>query len=552
MNTPPLYKITRIKFQCIKHYCVLTLLLVLTLPSVWLVATEIKVLGAYKPHLSEPEPPVKLVYERHLMSAFEIYLPEISAHEREHFETPPADKRHNKIGIHRDVPRHYLGQLVPWLNWQTDDKGTVAYLMLHSPGAKFIRVRASLKLPPQALLNYFELDASGKPKVIFSPNIDSEGFHETEYWSPLAWGETIGVEIRLPSKNSIESVEIEFLKASHGFTDWTSFGGDCSGHVEIQCAIDDGDISEDSASSTVQIYHEFNGVGYTNSCTGTLLNVPNDGENVWKPYVMTAAHCIDTQSNADSIGVAFNLQYNTCPVGETNQVAMYGGADLLASSNAFDQSLLELRFDVPDGTHFSGWQTLDVGINETGFGAQHVGLVSTKKFFSGVTVGNANVDDLQDAINLELDEGAIEDGSSGSGLRIGDEELFVGVLSLSSECGGLAQSVYFGEFRNFYPEVEQWLNPVPAVPAVPVDDHGDTKADATIVSRNTTVDGTLEVVGDVDYFAVEVVSSGTLKIYTTSSIDTAGTVTNVAGTVSHTDDDSGPGQNFLISFEADP
>ncbi|MYF52663.1 MAG: hypothetical protein F4166_02375, partial [Gammaproteobacteria bacterium] len=264
---------------------------------------------------------------------------------------------------------------------------------------------------------------------------------------------------------------------------------------------------------------------------------------------MTAAHCIDTQSNADSVGAAFNLQYDTCPLGATDHAVVYGGADLLASSNAYDQSLLELRFDVPDGTHFSGWQTLDVGINETGIGAQHVDTVSTKKFFSGVTLGNSNVNDLQDAINLRIDEGAIEDGSSGAGLRIGDEELFVGVLSISSDCDdGSAQSVYFGEFRNFYPEVEQWLNPDP----VPVDDHGDTKADATIVSLNTTVDGTLEVVGDVDYFAVEVVNSGTLKIYTTSSIDTAGTVTNAAGTVNHTDDNSGTGQNFLISFEAEP
>ena len=134
MNTPPPYytKEYELKFKCIRYWCILTLLLILTLPSVWLVATDIKVLGAYKPHnLSEPEPPVKLVYERHLMSAYEIYLPEISAHEREQFETPPADKRHNKIGIHRDVPGDYLGQLVPWLNWQTDDKGTVAYLMLH-------------------------------------------------------------------------------------------------------------------------------------------------------------------------------------------------------------------------------------------------------------------------------------------------------------------------------------------------------------------------------------------------------------------------------------
>jgi len=518
---------------------------------VWLVATEIKVLGAYKPHLSEPEPPVKLVYKRHSMSAFEIYLPEISALEREHFETPPADKRHNKVGIHRDIPGHYLGQLVPRLNWQMDDKGTgtVAYLMLHSPGAKFIRVRASLKLPPQASLNYFELDALGKPKVIFSPNIDSEGFHETEYWSPLALGETIGVEIRLPSKNSIESVEIEFLKASHGFTDWTSFGGDCSGHVEIQCAIDDGDISEDSASSTIQLYHEDDGVvGYTNACSATLLNVPNDGENVWKPYIMTAAHCIDTQENADSVGAAFNFQYDTCPFGVIDQTAIYGGADLLASSSDYDMSLLEFRFDVPDGTYFSGWQTLDVGINETGFGAQHVDLVSTKKFFSGVTGGNFDVGDLQDAIQLNTDKGAIEGGSSGAGLRIGDEELFVGVLSISSDCSDDSQSVYFGKFRNFYPEVEQWLNPV----TVPVDDHGDTKADATIVSLNTTVDGTLEVVGDVDYLAVEVVTSGTLKIYTSGSVDTAGTVTNAAGTVSYTDDNSGTGQNFLISFAAKP
>ncbi|MXX94384.1 MAG: hypothetical protein F4Y65_01655 [Gammaproteobacteria bacterium] len=51
---------------------------------------------------------------------------------------------------------------------------------------------------------------------------------------------------------------------------------------------------------------------------------------------------------------------------------------------------------------------------------------------------------------------------------------------------------------------------------------------------------------------IDVVVAGTLDVYTTCSFDTAGTVTNAAGTVNHTDDNSGTGQNFLISFEAEP
>ncbi len=47
------------------------------------------------------------------------------------------------------------------------------------------------------------------------------------------------------------------------------------------------------------------------------------------------------------------------------------------------------------------------------------------------------------------------------------------------------------------------------------DDHGNTCSTATSVILNSTRGGIIETAGDIDYFRVDVTSSGTLSVYTT-------------------------------------
>ena len=80
------------------------------------------------------------------------------------------------------------------------------------------------------------------------------------------------------------------------------------------------------------------------------------------------------------------------------------------------------------------------------------------------------------------------------------------------------------------------------------DDHGNTEGAATTVSAPSTTDGELEIAGDVDYFHFQLLSSGTLTVYTTGTTDTVGVLTGPNGLEETNDDsrDSSDGDNFRI------
>jgi len=58
------------------------------------------------------------------------------------------------------------------------------------------------------------------------------------------------------------------------------------------------------------------------------------------------------------------------------------------------------------------------------------------------------------------------------------------------------------------------------------DDYGNDYSTATAVSLNSTRGGSIETAGDIDYFRVDVTSSGTLSVSTTGSMDTYGYLEN--------------------------
>lgn len=82
------------------------------------------------------------------------------------------------------------------------------------------------------------------------------------------------------------------------------------------------------------------------------------------------------------------------------------------------------------------------------------------------------------------------------------------------------------------------------------DDHGDTAETATPVELDSATDAEIDDEEDIDYFEIVIDHAGTLKIYTTSDLDTTGTVTNEDGSVDIFDDDSGEDLNFSIMFDA--
>ena len=78
-------------------------------------------------------------------------------------------------------------------------------------------------------------------------------------------------------------------------------------------------------------------------------------------------------------------------------------------------------------------------------------------------------------------------------------------------------------------------------------DHSNTRSGATSLSLGSSQSGQIGTGGDVDYFRVQVSTSGTLTVYTTGNIDTYGTLQNSSGSALENDDDDGDGRNFSIA-----
>ena len=99
---------------------------------------------------------------------------------------------------------------------------------------------------------------------------------------------------------------------------------------------------------------------------------------------------------------------------------------------------------------------------------------------------------------------------------------------------------------------------MPEIPIVPADDHGDTRADATVLPLVGSVSGVIEGGGeietgsDVDVFRVDVTLTGTLTVSTTGSLDTEGVLQGSDGTRLASDNDAGPGTNFEIAHTVGP
>ena len=84
------------------------------------------------------------------------------------------------------------------------------------------------------------------------------------------------------------------------------------------------------------------------------------------------------------------------------------------------------------------------------------------------------------------------------------------------------------------------------------DDHGNTIAEATTVTLNTTVSGTITPGNDIDYFRLDISTTKFVTIYTTGGLDTAGSLQDKNGVELTSNDDVVANSNFRISALLNP
>ena len=115
---------------------------------------------------------------------------------------------------HRALPDEFIGDLVPHLEWVagTGDQRSAA-ITFSSEGVISVRVAVQAELPPYASAQVF--DGDGAP---WGSAFTSEDFNPDEpIWLPSAGGDTLTVQITLPSAEALESLSFIVTKVAHRF-----------------------------------------------------------------------------------------------------------------------------------------------------------------------------------------------------------------------------------------------------------------------------------------------------------------------------------------------
>jgi len=264
-------------------------------------------------------------------------------------------------------------------------------------------------------------------------------------WVPMVPGDTATIEIRLPDAESVDALQIALTHVGAGFRDLfkqvagTGPGASGACNINVICPLGQPYANEYRALA----YYEFRADddGLTYICTGTLLNtVAGDRRN----YVLTAAHCLASPTEATSMRVYWNYRSNQCAATSGWSLSQnQTGASLRATRADADFTLVELN-SAPQ----AGWQIYYAGWDAGGIApSSSIGLHHPAGDVAKVTLSNAAPRTTSNCIGTgggsvsshwlsgPYAQGTTEGGSSGSGLWIpatdgsGRGKRLIGVLS---------------------------------------------------------------------------------------------------------------------------
>lgn len=373
-------------------------------------------------------------------------------------------------------------------------------IAISSPEAVALRVGITVEsLPESAEFRFFSIGegASADIQLVSARTIldilknnreaDPTDPNGKIFWSPTIEGDTISIEIYLPENQDPSSVQIAFPIISH----ITALPFGSKGiKYSFQGYGDSNPCQNDATCATSWLYLNSSVAGMqfstdvgTYVCTGSLLN--DRDPYTWKPYILTANHCIGRQSVASTLETHWFWQSATCNSStlSSSYKKISGGAILLhtqamssgePTSSSMDATLLILNSRPAAGARFAGWTTAvppGTGTSRTGI---HHPKADWKKISYGTSAGNAACGwaENQDFWCVEGNgnfyivhwiDGGTEPGSSGSAIYF-DKDNLIGILAGSNGICAGSDSVY-SSFRAAYAagNYGQWLNTTPVI-----------------------------------------------------------------------------------------
>lgn len=369
-----------------------------------------------------------------------------------------GDEKASRVGWHRDVWRK---SVLVW--WPGMSGGWVARLRVRSPEANALRVGiAPRAMPPGTTLR---VQGASGPVIAADAGTLGEVLREDgTWWTAITEGDEQLLEFATDAASAPAPLRVNVESVSHLAGGFKAGGiGAAQGcHEDVQCVASFNPALARAARSVAKLAYTKSGATYL--CTGTLVN---DGSSGQVPYVLTAAHCIDSQAVAATVNSFWFFEASACGAkGASRYVQLGGGATLLYADAGTDVALLRLADRVPDGAWFAGWDATPLVVGSSMVGMHHP-MGDLKKLSTGDVV--ASLDPAY--VGAAWRTGTTEPGSSGSGLftEFGGEYLLRGGLrGGSASCtssGNLADPANRDSYSRLdiaMPALRKWMSGAPA------------------------------------------------------------------------------------------
>ncbi len=402
-------------------------------------------------------------------------LGEPSAEELKPLSEQSGQTKTFQVGIERTVPE--LPTVADWV-WTAVTGGQAGHFLLQSAGAT--RVRALLQLN-QVLPDGVEVRVyvPDSPENTYGPYINADFNAQPELgkgklWTPSLSGDSLGIEVFVPTGIDTAQVQLQVPLLSHIVYDLQSSTLKAAGLSSLKFASCDislacADQEWQQTGKSVARYIYTNSSGSSFLCTGTLIADQDTASQI--PYFLTAAHCINEPVSAGNMDFFWFHQESNCGADDVSWVQTSGGAELLATEDALDASLVRLIEPPPAGVVLSGWELAPFTANDTVYGLHHSrgnpkqysrGRFSRRIRIESAASGYMTMPDDKGSFNQVIwDQGVTAPGGSGSALwkkMAGVHYLKGTLVGGSSGCTTLDAPDEYTRFEQFYPYVSAWLS----------------------------------------------------------------------------------------------
>ncbi|NYF18645.1 hypothetical protein HDC36_000082 [Xanthomonas sp. JAI131] len=374
-----------------------------------------------------------------------------------------------QIGFSRDIAKPAIN--LRRLSWQSLPNGAqVTSFEIVSTDAAALR--AALQLsgsgaqpgdPSKATLRF----AGDDGRVFEQSGAD---FADSEPgWSAAVSGSRLVVEIELPAGQYPQGFALKIPQISHMDINPVAseemmrpmIGESDSCERDIVCRASPSSGFTSAAKSVARMVFSTSSGSYL--CTGTLLNNSNSPK---KYLFWTAAHCISTQTVANTLQTYWFYDATTCngSTVSSSYTTLSGGAYLRHANTTRDTSLLELKTAPPSGAFYAGWSSSAIGSSGTAIEGIHHPAGDVKKYSLGsVTALSSSIDGKSPLYKVVWNTGVTEGGSSGSGLftvnSSGAYQLRGGLYGGTSYCSAPSDPDYYSRFSDVYSTIQPYLSP---------------------------------------------------------------------------------------------